>query len=111
MARYLDLITDIQNPVLIELVKIVVKRVAAEIVDSENPEAAEIAWAKRANFEFGVDRSQWYASRAIEGMASTDPNFLALLDAYRANQNPDITDDAFSDLVEPWIRNFIDNGI
>jgi hypothetical protein len=113
MGKVVDYAGDIGRPEYISMFKAhMIRQACTFLLPATNATEPQKLWAKRANFTFADDRSQWYASKALEGLVATSAPFRALLDAKRVNPaTPDPTDAEFAALLSPWIAIFVDGNI
>lgn len=112
MPKLKDITTDVESAELLKIFVALIETVAYGILFSESPPAPDLAWAKRAIFEFGNTRSQWYANHVIRGLAATSDPFRTLVQRYKAtNGDVEVTTQQINALVQPCIAKFIASGI
>lgn len=112
MAKLKDVLALANKSELISLCKAGIERAAYEIISDDEAQAEAVNWAKRAIFEYGTDRSQWYATHVLRGLLATDEEARnTLIAAAQAPDDIDISDQAFVALIGAWVQRFVLKGI
>lgn len=93
MPNLSDTLVAATNSQLLSRVSAALQKVATSIVASaQDPNAADLAWAKRAWFTVGeTPRVQWYAARMLEYAAHQSAEFRAAIDANK--DDPQVSDE------------------
>jgi hypothetical protein len=111
MPQLKDLEQITQNSLLNSIFTSAIKRAAQQAIIDPNSTAQVKAWAQRAHFEFGVERSGWYATRVIEGALIENATFRNLIDAWIANPGSvSMLDQDLVAIVAVWVPRFAAAG-
>ncbi len=110
MPNLTDTLQASQNSQLLTRATAALQKIATAIVGTNPPDAAQLAWARRAWLNDGSEpRLRWYAARMIEFAAHQSQAFKDAIDANK--DAPDVSDAGIISFATQYVQICVANNI